>query len=107
MTSGHTPGPWAWDGYSLRAVEPNPDGSAVHTILDAENIGWGYLESAPANTSAESAANLALIAAAPDLLCALKHALPLLDAHRAATGGEGDIAAALVRDAIAKAEGRA
>ena len=106
MSADHTPGPWAWDGYSLRAVEPNPNGSAVHTIIDAENIGWGYVCSPIAETTAESDANRALIAAAPDLLCALRHALPILDKHRQATGGEGDIAAALVRDAIAKAEGR-
>lgn len=43
--------------------------------------------------------------AAPDMLAALKQALPILDAHRRASGGDGDITAALVRSAIAKAEG--
>ena len=64
----HTPGPWVWDGYSLRPVVAEPDLSAVHTILEAEWIGWGYLCSDQNHTSDESDANQTLIAASPDLL---------------------------------------
>ncbi|RQZ14040.1 hypothetical protein DIE15_19185 [Burkholderia sp. Bp9031] len=63
----HTPGPWVWDNYCLRPAVAEPDVSAVHTILEAEWLGWGYLGSDQNQTSAESAANQVLIAASPDL----------------------------------------
>lgn len=59
----HTPGPWQWDNYCLRPARPDPDTSAVQTIIEADTIGWGYLLSDPLKTRAESDANLALIAA--------------------------------------------
>jgi hypothetical protein len=46
-----------------------------------------------------------VIAAAPDLLEALHQCLPLVDAHRSAALGEGDLAAMNARAAIAKATG--
>lgn len=64
----HTPGPWKWDGHALRSVVTEPQVSAVHTILEAENIGWGYLCSNHKQTCAESDANQTLIASSPDLL---------------------------------------
>ena len=47
-----------------------------------------------------------LIAAAPDLLAALKQCLPLVDAYRRMAGGDGDVSAQLARFVIARAEGR-
>ena len=55
----------------------------------------------------EAEANARLIAAAPDLLVALQQALSLIDAYRRISGGDGDLAAATVRAAIAKATGGA
>jgi len=52
---------------------------------------------------AEQAARL--IAAAPELLESLKQCLPLIDAYRSCSGGDGDLTAMNVRRAIAKAEG--
>jgi hypothetical protein len=40
-----------------------------------------------------------------ELIAALEQALKVVDAHRRATGGDGDITAALMRSAIAKARG--
>ena len=51
--------------------------------------------------------NMALFAAAPDLLQALAQCLPILDAHRRSSLGEGDITAMNARAAIAKANGGA
>ena len=70
----HTPGHWAWHGYSLRAVTPNPEGSAVHTILEMECSGSGYLASDLAATTAELDADHRLIVAAPVLHAALVQA---------------------------------
>ncbi|AMR77640.1 hypothetical protein [Cupriavidus nantongensis] len=68
MEAKFTPGPWQWDGYKLRPTDPDPNNNAVHTIVDAEYIGWGFLCSDPKKTLAESNANLLLIQAAPDLV---------------------------------------
>lgn len=96
--SAHTPGPWTWDGYSLRPTTPDPDNHAVHTIIDAEQIGWGFVASDRAATRAESAANLALIAAAPDLLDAARAAAAILDRQKwRAEGLDGHPQAAALR----------
>lgn len=70
--SAHTPGPWAWYGYSLRPANPDPGRYAVHTILHADDMGCGFLGSDNAATGAELDADHALIAAAPMLLKALR-----------------------------------
>lgn len=44
---------------------------------------------------------------APDLLAALQQCLPIIDAYRRASGGDGDIAAMVARHAIARATGNA
>jgi len=81
-THRHTPGPWVWNGRALRAEQPAPDVSAVHTILEAES-GCGYLGSNVHETVAEIDADMAVIAAAPELLNALRmlawHTQQLLD----------------------------
>jgi len=79
-----TPGPWRWDGYSLRPANPNPDAHAVHTILEAEHLAWGFAGSDLAACLAEDVANRHLIAAAPDLYEALAD---LLDQVQHAPGG--------------------
>lgn len=70
-TARHTPGPWLWDGHTLMPAQPDPDRSAVHSILDAEG-GFGFLGSDMHQTCAELDADRLLIAAAPDLLHALQ-----------------------------------
>jgi hypothetical protein len=72
--SAHTPGPWEWDGNTLRPANLDPSRSAVHSILDAEG-GYGFLGSDRHATSAELDADRRLIAAAPELLAELKNLL--------------------------------
>lgn len=105
--SKHTPGPWAWDGYSLRPANADPDTHAVHTVIGAEHFGWGFVMSDPAKTRAESAANLALIAAAPELLEAARAAEAVLGRQKWCSGSTDPEAVALskLRAAIAKAGG--
>ena len=102
----HTPGPWHWDGRPLIPDVPNPDGSAVHTILDSDGNTYGYLMSDWRATSAESEGNRRLIAASPDLLDALQIAEDFM------SGFEDDemqtgmgIKLAIIRAAICKATG--
>ncbi len=99
MHSGsHTPGPWKWDGYSLRPVNPDPDAHAVHTILEVDNFAYGFIASELAATIAEDNANRALIEAAPDLLDALHMALFLIES------GASDRAAQTIREVISARE---
>lgn len=88
QTPSFTPGPWAWSetGYSLRPAEPNPDVHHVHTILEAEDIGRGFRFAEFKDSLAEGDANLALIAAAPDLYDAAEAAAAVL-LHRKWKGG--------------------
>lgn len=107
MLTQHTPGPWHWDGYRLRPVNPDPDNYAVHTILDAEYIGWGFAFSDLEQTSAESDANMRAIAAVPQLMDAATAALAALAPRgplRALTSPES-IAFFKLRDALAAATG--
>lgn len=105
----HTPGPWKWDGYSLRPTNPDPEHSAVHTIIDAENTGLGFTGSDYKATIAESDANLALIAAAPQLLDAARAAAAVFSRQKWLKGSTDPEAVALATlvAAIACAEGRA
>ena len=75
MTAAHTPGPWHWpnDSSELCPVDPDPDRSAVSSILHADG-GYGFLGRANSETLAELDANRRLIAAAPELLDALRAA---------------------------------
>lgn len=102
----HTPGPWTWDNYCLRPVVAEPDVSAVHTIIEAEWIGWGYLCSDQQQTSAESDANQTLIAASPDLLdaaVAAERVLARMGWREDNTFDPEAVALAKLRAAIAKA----
>ena len=70
--SMHTPGPWVWaDHYTLRPAKPAPERSAVHTILSPDGC-FGYVEKTWREIEPEDDANRALIAAAPELLAALR-----------------------------------
>lgn len=94
----HTPGPWA---FRMTGWRTNP--FAIYSPRRP-----GAVACVPARTSVpldEQSANARLIAAAPDLLAALEQCLPIIDAHRHAALGEGDIAAMNARAAIAKAKG--
>ena len=97
-SKNHTPGPWKWDGYSLRPENPNPDDYAVHTILEVDAFAYGFVDSDLAATTAECAANRALIESAPVMLDALHMALFLIES------GAPDRAAQTIREAIGARE---
>ena len=54
----------------------------------------------------ETSKDASLIAAAPELLEAIKSCLPIIDEYRRISGGDGDLSAMNARRAIDKAEGR-
>jgi hypothetical protein len=101
LTPRHTPGPWKWDGRALVPVNPDPARNAVHTIV-VDDGGSGFLGADRAATQAELDADLALIAAAPELLAALE---ALRNASCIAL--EGSAALAVADVAIAKARAAA
>lgn len=75
----HTPGPWHWvTAYALRPTNPDPRRGSVHTILEVEHWSYGFMASDIKQTLAEGEANARLIAAAPDLLAALRQTLAAL-----------------------------
>lgn len=95
----HTPGPWS--------AEPMEDGCSVaYRINDAS--GYEVAVTSGRDSDGEEAANARLIAAAPDMLAALKEARDLLAGDL--TGVEWKRAChafvAKADAAIAKAEGR-
>lgn len=110
MNAPHTPGPWQWDGITLRPVTPDPDNSAVHSILDRDG-GYGYMQSDHKATCAELEADYTLIAASPDLLDAAAKAERLLGRQGWITDGSSlapeAIVLAALRATIAKATGSA
>lgn len=93
--AGHTPGPWR-DGQAGNLRVYGPDGMGEHSGLIAEVF--------------KSRANARLIAAAPDLLEALRGArqtiLELVNARYSEAEGSDDDWMAEIDAAIAKAEGR-
>ncbi len=94
----HSPGPWTVVGdlelaFLFIGDEPMIDQDDVSPVLMRD----GFDE-------AVGLANLHLMAAAPDLLLALRNAMPLLIAHQDSAANVARCTAAL--DAIAKAEGR-
>ena len=92
--SKHAPGPWKWnDGY--RGLEGN-DRTVIH-YFDYEGMWLPF--------TSERDANAFLIAAAPDLLEALKEALPWIGGIANENGSAEDAYQAAVI-AIAKAEGK-
>lgn len=100
----HTPGPWSVDAMSMHVSAK--DSKGYMRIADIR--GWGHLTGngygalglPDVEAAAIQKANAHLIAAAPDMLAALKDCLPLFD--HVACGEVED----RIRAAIAKAEGR-
>lgn len=99
MTTQHTPGPWTIKFF--RSIEPN------HALICAED--WHDFASVVVRfcgddtDDATGLANARLIAAAPELLEALKELLD--EARTNMRGGKGHLIDK-ARSAIAKAEGR-
>ncbi|MDP2322533.1 MAG: hypothetical protein Q8N51_00695 [Gammaproteobacteria bacterium] len=113
--SGHTPGPWALrqnTGPAQPAIEAyaeGPDGSrklSTFVVAGREPVADCFGEGASGYSLVMRHANARLIAAAPDLLEALRKLAPILD-------NDGPLVDAyrgvepIVRAAIAKAEGAA
>ncbi len=97
MTTNHTPGPWLLKPIETafgRNVKIMTEGG--HTVSVCWETGSGDVD-----------ANANMIAAAPTMLAALEDALPIINAYRRQSGGDGDIAAMNARYAIAKARGEA
>jgi hypothetical protein len=92
----HTPGPWVVRG------EAKYSGFGVN---DANGKSVASFPSTMTRGDGEKSANAALIAAAPDMLAALRDALPLLKGHQESPEKAERYQNALA--AIAKAEGRA
>lgn len=85
----HTPGPWHILG--------DFDADVSVEIAESSDIAIAEISPIGEEWSAEEIANAHLIAAAPELLAALKRCSPLLEPHTAALQAKA---------AIAKAEGR-
>lgn len=96
--TAHTPGPWE--------AEPMEDGCSVaYRINDAHGYEIGVTSGRDGES--EEAANARLIAAAPDMLAALKECLPLFDMVTALDDHGSNVlgqAENLIRAAIAEAE---
>ena len=93
--SGHTPGPWSAEFAEAYTVRDSAGGRiAIATTLRGPH-GMGGRRDA-----AEVAANVRLIAAAPDLLEALQRLMPLLIQH---AGSKSGSAFAQAIAAVAKA----
>jgi len=93
----HTPGPWVTKGFKI--WEERKFGQARAGIVGEASLPW--------HDSETTEANARLIAAAPDLLEALRNALPFLHAYKEmllAKGECADLDAILTAEAaIAKA----
>lgn len=100
--SKHTEGPWVLDGFNMgkiiRCIVPRCHPDAKHTCGDYEDIALAYGENWQANAR--------LIAAAPDLLTALKRIEDYeIDYALGVAENIGRIQQ-IARASIAKAEGR-
>lgn len=95
--SSHTPGPWIVDSQPEGTHKIRHNGPYGHSVvaLVPPAEGWSLLHQDH---------NARLIAAAPELLEAVKALLA--DNERAYPADLGNVAAAAARAAIAKAEGR-
>lgn len=105
--AAHTPGPWqqiddaAHYGKSYAATVWGPAGPGYGLVADCRRCGDGG--------ELERIANARLIAAAPELLAALKSVLPILEAVKFTVGLKGNQLKRMsaARAAIAKATGAA
>lgn len=115
MSAQHTPGPWQIGHLSLSvtAACASPIGGS-HKVCDIR--GWGYLTGkghgalglSDEEARAIQEANARLIAAAPDLLAAVRELAQhiVFDPDGDLDGAEFDAMGARALSAIAKAEGR-
>jgi hypothetical protein len=85
----HTNSPWHLGKRAGNPAIYGKDGTEIAEILQGLTPEWRE--------------NARLIAAAPELLAALKKALPIVYAYRKVSLGDGDLTAANIRAAIAKA----
>ena len=102
MSTQHTPGPWIGAGPSFGDQFPR---YTTEITTEDEPYGDGHIQICELpfhHHDEENEANARLIAAAPDLLEALKE---MLDSHEDACTGYGEGAADKARSAIAKATG--
>jgi len=91
MKNKHTPSPWKFCNDTLCQAT----GNYLHLGTFVDSPGLGHA----------TKANRSLIESAPDLLEALENAIPIIDAYRRVSGGDGDLTALSARRAIAKATG--
>ena len=91
----HTPGPWQVKRLQL-AIKSKPFGEAFIYINTARTPTDSHVVIMPRITEGEQEANARLIAAAPELLAALRY-----------VAENYPIASTIVEEAIAHAEGRA
>jgi hypothetical protein len=99
----HTPGPWVYDKKFNRiisekewSVSPDDNFDGIHTTI---------IETFGAMGGQETAADIALICAAPDMLLALEQADKWIDDVQLEYGVEDNGILQIIRDAVAKAEG--
>ena len=86
--SKHTPGPWRWEGDKMRGAERKLVKTSQHETLHPER----------------AAANRALIAAAPDLLLALRDLVARCDGDEGVRADGSNIDTVWAHAAIAKVE---
>lgn len=107
MTTKHTPGPWqTYMGTGIVAcVHHHGMHGAMQTLVAECNTGTAY--PVPREVREQAAANAALIAAAPDMLDALRDLLRGAEHELScAAGPECSCRVSRARAAIAKAEGK-
>jgi hypothetical protein len=101
----HTPGPWRWDHESnVGNLIVDPERNAVATFQARSHLKW-------AEQQAEREANARLIAAAPELLEALKEIRQDRDVDMVGAFADGwyaalEVCQVIADRAIAKAEGK-
>lgn len=101
----YTPGPWRVDPRHCCDVE-TLSGVQITAALSEAEVGEEWQIIGPCPSLDEAEANARLIAAAPDLLEALKRTLEYAEDHQAAQPNDETFAdLALIRAAIAKATG--
>lgn len=92
----HTPGPWTVQGQAVLSDRPYPEWKQIAGVRIGNADNW---------SDPEGESNARLIAAAPELLAALKE-LVHYDEGSSEQGSYGYEVLQLCKNAIAKAEGR-
>ena len=100
--SKHTPGPWLRDGRTVYALQHGGWRKGEELLV---NRFFTHIQRVPDCTDEEAEANARLIAAAPELLEALKDLVRRYDPYAMTGPTEGERVLAQAEAAIAKAEG--